>query len=106
MVSAKADVNMDVSESPLLSALQHRCVAGVEALSRHSAKVTSDAFEEVKLISGTKARHQIENYLQPLVDNDKGLKVPLWVWVQAGRTTAVEALLRNANHEEDIDVDV
>merc|ERR1712061_68433 len=31
---------------------------------------------------------------------------PLWIWVQAGEGTAVEAQLRNIAHEEEVDVDV
>merc|ERR1712050_338932 len=44
--------------------------------------------------------------LQPLIDRDKSLRCPLWLWVQAGAATAVEALLRNTAHTEDVDADV
>merc|ERR1712032_1506134 len=53
LVEAKADLNSDISDPPLLCAVQHRCVAGVEALCRHSAKVTSEVLEEVRGISAT-----------------------------------------------------
>lgn len=106
LVEAKADVNMDMNDSPLLSAVQHRCIAGVQALSQHGAKVTSEVLEEVKSISGTKARFQIEDLLAPLIDRDKSLRCPLWIWVQSGTVAAVEALLRNAAHDEEVDTDV
>lgn len=106
LLEAKADVNMGTGDSPLLSALQHRCALGVEALARHGAKVTPDVFEEVKNISGTTARHQVEDMLKPLIDRDKSLRCPLWTWVQAGASAAVEALLRNAAHDEEVDADV
>jgi len=106
LVAAKADVNLDVSDSPLLSAVQHRCVAGVEALSKNGVKVTQEVLEELKNISGTQVRHQIEEFLQPLIDSDQSLRCPLWVWVRSGAVTAVEALLRNSAHDEDVDTDV
>lgn len=44
--------------------------------------------------------------MQPLIERDKNLRCPLWIWVQAGEGTAVEALLRNIAHDEEVDVDV
>jgi len=106
LVEAKADVNMDVNESPLLSAVRHRCIVGVRALSSHGVKVTPEVLEEIKGISGTKSRHQVEDILQPIINRDKSLRCPLWIWVQAGGVTAVEALLRNSSHDEEVEVDV
>eukprot|EP00929_Paragymnodinium_shiwhaense_P006803 TRINITY_DN110764_c0_g1_i1.p1 TRINITY_DN110764_c0_g1~~TRINITY_DN110764_c0_g1_i1.p1 ORF type:complete len:1400 (-),score=415.85 TRINITY_DN110764_c0_g1_i1:154-4353(-) len=106
LVDAKADVDLENTDSPLMSALQHRSCDGVEALCEHDVKVTQEAFEEMKSISGMSARTRIEAALQPLIDRDKTLRCPLWIWVQAGASTYVEALLRNASHDEDIDVDV
>jgi len=106
LVESRADVNMHVGDSPLLSAVQHRCIAGVEALSHHSVKVTSEVLEELKNIAGDHARRRIEDILQPLIDRDKSLRCPLWIWVQFGGATAVEALLRNAAHDEEVDADV
>jgi len=105
LVEAKADVNLDDGDTPLVSAVQHRCVAGVEALSLHSVKVTAEVLEELKSVSGTKARNQIEDILQPLIDRDKSLRCPLWLWVQVGSIPAVEALLRNSAHDEEVDAD-
>lgn len=34
------------------------------------------------------------------------MRLPLWVWIQAGSAAAVEALLRNAAHEEAVGEDV
>jgi len=106
MVAARVDINMDRSESALLSAIQHRCLFGVEMLSKHNPKVTPDILEELKNISGTKARLKIEEFLRPLIDRQTSLLCPLWIWVQAGVAVAVEAMLRNSAHDEDVDVDV
>lgn len=106
LVDAKADVNLDVSDTPLLAAVQHRCVAGVEALCQHKVRVTPDVLEEVKSLSGLRVRHEIEDALRPLIEGDRSLRVPLWMWVQAGGVTAVEALLRNSRHDEEVDTDV
>ncbi|CAJ1366907.1 unnamed protein product [Effrenium voratum] len=102
-------VNSEMSsETPLLSALQSRCVAGVKALSQHGARVTSDVLEELKTISSSKVRHALEDILEPLIkQDDKRLRCPLWVWVQIGAVASAEALVRNASHDEDeIDIDV
>lgn len=106
LVEAKADVNVDVSDCPLLTAVQQRCIPGIEVLTKHGAKVTPDVLEELKNISATKTRTRVEDILQPLIDRDKSLRCPLWIWVQFGGVTAVEALLRNAAHEEEVDADV
>jgi len=98
-------VNLDEGDTPLVSAVQHRCVPGVEALSLHGVKVTPDVIEELKSVSGTKTRQQIEDILQPLIDRDKTLRCPLWLWVQVGSVLAVEALLRNSAHDEEVDAD-
>ncbi|CAJ1450347.1 unnamed protein product, partial [Effrenium voratum] len=107
LVEAKAEVNSEMSsETPLLSALQSRCVAGVKALSQHGARVTSDVLEELKTISSSKVRHALEDILEPLIKQDKRLRCPLWVWVQIGAVASAEALVRNASHDEEIDIDV
>lgn len=104
MIENQADVNAETnSETPLLLALQARCVAGVEALATHGAKMTPDALDELRGLSHTKVRHEIEDSLKPLIYRDRSLRCPLWVWVQFGATMAVEALLRNASHEEEVD---
>jgi len=105
LVEAKADVNFDDGDTPLVSAVQHRCVPGVEALSLHRVKVTADVLEELKNVSGTQARQQLEDVLHPLIDRDKTVRCPLWFWVQVGSVPAVEALLRNAAHDEEVDAD-
>lgn len=106
LVDAKAEINTDLGESPLLSAVQGRCVAGVSALAAHAAKVTSDVLDEIHSISRTRTRNEIEDVLKNAISNDKSLRCPLWVWVQDGNATAVEALLRNTAHDEEIEVDV
>ncbi|CAE7401998.1 rnf217 [Symbiodinium pilosum] len=107
LVESKAQVNADVgNDTPLLSALQSRCVPGVEALCQHGAKVSSDCLDELKTISSSKVRHALEDVLQPLIGKDKRLRCPLWMWVQLGAVSAAEALVRNASHDEEIDVDV
>jgi len=107
LVEAKAQVNADIgSDTPLLSALQSRCVPGVEALCRHGAKVSSDCLDELKTISSSKVRHALEDVLQPLISRDKRLRCPLWIWVQLGAVAAAEALVRNSSHDEEIDIDV
>eukprot|EP00928_Gymnodinium_smaydae_P031276 TRINITY_DN22_c0_g3_i1.p1 TRINITY_DN22_c0_g3~~TRINITY_DN22_c0_g3_i1.p1 ORF type:complete len:1433 (-),score=369.84 TRINITY_DN22_c0_g3_i1:79-4377(-) len=102
MVEAKADLSSSSGDTPLVAAMQNHCVAGVEALCRHGAKVTPQVFEEMKNISSTRNRQRIEDLLQPLVLADASLRCPLWIWVQAGSATAVEALLRNSAHEEEV----
>lgn len=107
LADAKADVNADAnSDSPLLTAVQHRCTPAVEALSKSGVRMTPDLLEELKLVSRTEVRHRIEDFLRPLIARDRSLRCPLWFWVQAGSVMAVEALLRNAAHDEDVDVDV
>merc|ERR1739848_24776 len=106
LIDAKADVNIDLNDPPLLTALQHRCIPAVDVLTQRGAKVSPEVLEEMKNISGTKARHQIEDLLSPSICRDKSLRCPLWVWVQAGGVTAVEALLRNSAHDEEVDTDV
>ena len=44
--------------------------------------------------------------MQPNIERDKILRCPLWIWVQNGAVTAVEALLRNVAHDEEVDADV
>ncbi|CAE7570876.1 rnf217 [Symbiodinium microadriaticum] len=107
LVEAKAQVNADIgNDTPLLSALQSRCVNGVAALCQHGAKVSSDCLDELKTISSSKVRHALEDVLQPLIGKDKRLRCPLWMWVQIGAVSAAEAIVRNASHDEEIDVDV
>jgi len=109
LIEGKADVNMDLNDSPLLSAVQHRSIAGVQALielSHHGVKLSQELLEEIKSISGTNARHRIEDLMKPIIDSDKSLRCPLWLWVQFGTVMAVEALLRNAAHDEEVDTDV
>jgi len=106
LVEAKADVNSELSETPLLSALQSRCVYGLRALSEHGARVSSDVLDELKTISSCKVRSALEDILQPLIVKDKRLRCPLWIWVQLGAVQACEAMVRNASHDEEIDVDV
>merc|ERR1719291_1442098 len=107
LVQAKADVNMEAAEEPpLLMAVQHWCASGIEALSRNGAKVTPEILEELKSVSGKKARDQMEGCLRPLVGSDKSLRCPLWMWVQFGSAPSAEPLLRNAAHEEEVDTDV
>merc|ERR1712060_54967 len=60
----------------------------------------------LKSISGTKVRTQIEDLLHSLINRDKSVRLSLWFWVQVGEATAVEALLRNAAHDERVDADV
>ncbi|CAE7038468.1 rnf217 [Symbiodinium natans] len=107
LVEAKAQVNADIgSDTPLLSALQSRCVPGVAALCQNGAKVSSDCLDELKTISSSKVRNALEDVLQPLIGKDKRLRCPLWMWVQLGAVSAAEALVRNASHDEEIDIDV
>jgi len=107
LVEAKAQVNADIgNDTPLLSALQSRCVNGVAALCQHGAKVSSDCLDELKTISSSKVRHALEDVLQPLIGKDKRLRCPLWMWVQIGAVSAAEAIVRNASHDEEIDADV
>jgi len=106
LVEAQADVNLqDEGHTPLVSAMQHRCAAGVDALGKSGAKVTAEVLDELKTVSGTQSREEIEDLLRPLVDKDKSLRCPLWMWIQAGIPCAVEALLRNASYDEDVDED-
>lgn len=106
LVEAKADVNCEVSETPLLSALQSRCVSGLRAVCEHGARLSSDVLDELKTISSSKVRGALEDILQPLILKDKRLRCPLWIWVQLGSVQASEALVRNASHDEEIDIDV
>lgn len=106
LVEAKADVNCEVSETPLLSALQSRCVSGLRAVCEHGARLSSDVLDESKTISSSKVRGALEDILQPLILKDKRLRCPLWIWVQLGSVQASEALVRNASHDEEIDIDV
>lgn len=108
LIEAGAEVNAEVggSDTPLFSALQSRCVAGAVALGQHGARVTADVLEELKAISSTKVRHDLDDTFMPLIAKDKSLRCPLWVWVQSGAVSATEALVRNAAHDEDIDADV
>ncbi|CAK0853634.1 unnamed protein product, partial [Prorocentrum cordatum] len=92
--------------SPLLMAAQCRHPAAVAALCEHGARVTPEVLEEVKLISQESRRVRIDEILRPQVQGDPNMKLPLWVWVQAGSLPAVEALLRNAAHDEAVGADV
>eukprot|EP00435_Cladocopium_sp_Y103_P049619 s615_g15.t1 len=70
LVEAKADVNCEVSETPLLSALQSRCVSGLRAVCEHGARLSSDVLDELKTISSSKVRGALEDILQPLILKD------------------------------------
>lgn len=55
LVGQRSKVDSEINETPLLSALQSRCCAGLRSLCHHGARMSADVLDELKTISSSKA---------------------------------------------------